>query len=120
VYHVSGVAVQICDDEIRVLHIGDVPESREQVAAFFRRDHDRFAVDSASTVDRGYGTGLGLSMVEMLADSAGWRVETTQSAEGGARFDITGVETADWSWPSHIRNQPERRADQSPTTCRPP
>ena len=38
------------------------------------------------------GTGFGLSIVERVADAHGWDVRVTDSADGGARFEITGVE----------------------------
>ena len=38
------------------------------------------------------GTGLGLSIVKQVVDAHGWEVRVTDSAEGGARFEITGVE----------------------------
>ncbi|WP_089649758.1 hybrid sensor histidine kinase/response regulator [Halobacterium hubeiense] len=38
------------------------------------------------------GTGFGLAIVEEIADAHGWEVEVTDSAEGGARFEFTGVE----------------------------
>lgn len=38
------------------------------------------------------GTGLGLSIVRRIADAHGWDVTITESANGGARFDITGVD----------------------------
>jgi PAS domain S-box-containing protein len=46
--------------------------------------------------DTGYstsedGTGFGLGIVEEVADTHGWTVRATESAEGGARFEITGV-----------------------------
>ena len=40
------------------------------------------------------GTGLGLSIVKQVADAHGWEVRVTDSAQGGARFEITGVELA--------------------------
>jgi len=39
------------------------------------------------------GTGFGLSIVERIADAHGWTVELTDGSDGGARFEITGVET---------------------------
>jgi PAS domain S-box-containing protein len=53
---------------------------------------DREAVFDAgySTADR--GTGFGLRIVEEIADAHGWAVGVTDSNEGGARFEITGVE----------------------------
>ncbi|UIP01470.1 PAS domain S-box protein (plasmid) [Halobaculum sp. CBA1158] len=40
----------------------------------------------------GDGTGLGLSIVETVVDAHGWSIAVTESAGGGARFDISGVE----------------------------
>ncbi|MFC4542907.1 PAS domain S-box protein [Halosolutus amylolyticus] len=34
------------------------------------------------------GTGLGLSIVTTIVDSHGWSIEVTESAAGGARFDV--------------------------------
>lgn len=47
--------------------------------------------------DSGYsesddGTGLGLRIVAEVADAHGWSVAVTESADGGARFEITGVD----------------------------
>jgi PAS domain S-box-containing protein len=41
------------------------------------------------------GTGLGLSIVSQVAAAHGWEVGLTESADGGARFEFTGVEFAD-------------------------
>lgn len=40
-----------------------------------------------------HGTGLGLAIVARIADLHGWSVEVRESADGGARFDVTGLET---------------------------
>lgn len=40
------------------------------------------------------GTGFGLSIVEEIADAHGWEITATAAADGGARFEITGVEIA--------------------------
>ncbi|MFB6278442.1 MAG: histidine kinase N-terminal 7TM domain-containing protein [Salinibacter sp.] len=50
--------------------------------------------------DAGYstreaGTGLGLNIVREIADAHGWDVRATDSAEGGASFEITNVEIAE-------------------------
>jgi PAS domain S-box-containing protein len=37
------------------------------------------------------GTGFGLPIVKQIADSHGWDVAVTESRDGGARFEITGV-----------------------------
>ncbi|MEF8913379.1 PAS domain-containing protein [Natronomonas sp.] len=47
--------------------------------------------------DPGYsgddGSGFGLAIVEAIADAHGWEVDVTESETGGARFEISGVET---------------------------
>jgi PAS domain S-box-containing protein len=47
--------------------------------------------------DRGYttaekGTGFGLAIVEEIVNAHGWTIDVTESADGGARFEITGVD----------------------------
>ncbi|NHN43326.1 PAS domain-containing protein [Halorubellus sp. JP-L1] len=37
------------------------------------------------------GTGFGLAIVAEIADAHGWTVTATESADGGARFEFTGV-----------------------------
>jgi len=56
--------------------------------------------DRESVFDAGYttadtGSGFGLSIVEEVAEAHGWDVTLTESAAGGARFEITGVQHAD-------------------------
>ncbi|MXR53016.1 PAS domain-containing protein [Halovenus sp. WSH3] len=47
-----------------------------------------------STTDE--GTGFGLRIVEQIVDAHGWDITVTDGAEGGARFEITGItETVD-------------------------
>lgn len=38
------------------------------------------------------GTGFGLSIVKQVVEAHGWTIDLTESAEHGARFEITGVE----------------------------
>jgi signal transduction histidine kinase len=38
------------------------------------------------------GTGLGLSIVTSIVDAHGWAIDVTESEDGGARFEITGVD----------------------------
>ena len=40
------------------------------------------------------GTGFGLRIVTQIVEEHGWEIDLGESAEGGARFEITGVETA--------------------------
>jgi PAS domain S-box-containing protein len=37
------------------------------------------------------GTGFGLAIVEQVVDAHGWELRVTDGADGGARFEITGV-----------------------------
>jgi len=39
------------------------------------------------------GTGFGLRIVEQIVEAHGWEIAVAESADGGARFEITGVET---------------------------
>jgi len=53
-----------------------------------------------SVFDAGYstdpeGTGLGLSVVEEIAEAHGWRIEVTDSDGGGARFEMTGIDVVE-------------------------
>jgi len=55
--------------------------------------------DRENVFETGYttqdaGNGFGLSIVAAVADAHGWDVSVTESERGGARFEITGVETA--------------------------
>lgn len=52
---------------------------------------DREKVFEANYTTTGDGAGLGLAIVTQAAEVHGWNVEVTESAEGGARFEITGV-----------------------------
>ncbi|MFT4922818.1 MAG: PAS domain S-box-containing protein, partial [Haloarculaceae archaeon] len=40
------------------------------------------------------GTGLGLAIVQRIAGAHGWEIRATNGSDGGARFEITGVEWA--------------------------
>lgn len=44
------------------------------------------------------GTGLGLSIVSEIVDAHGWTITATESQSGGARFEVTGVDSPQ---PSH-------------------
>jgi signal transduction histidine kinase len=41
------------------------------------------------------GTGFGLAIVEGIAEAHDWEVAVTSSGDGGARFEVTGVERVD-------------------------
>ena len=55
------------------------------------------AEDRGTIFQHGYstestGTGFGLSIVHKIAERHGWSIAATDSEEGGARFEITGVD----------------------------
>ena len=56
--------------------------------------------DRESVFESGYstdddGTGFGLAIVEEIAKAHGWHISITKSETGGARFEITGVNTTE-------------------------
>lgn len=54
-------------------------------------DH-RTDVFSAGFTTSSMGTGFGLTIVDQIADAHGWTVSVTESEDGGARFEFTGVD----------------------------
>jgi PAS domain S-box-containing protein len=56
-------------------------------------ESEREAVFEAGYSTNQDWTGFGLRIVEEVADAHGWEVAVTESAQGGARFEITGVES---------------------------
>jgi two-component sensor histidine kinase len=54
------------------------------------REH---AFDWGYTTD-GSGVGFGLGIVQRIAEAHGWTVSVTESAAGGARFEVRGVDCA--------------------------
>jgi PAS domain S-box-containing protein len=68
---------------------------------FFVEDdgHGIPAEERPTVFESGYstgeeGTGFGLTIVREVAEAHGWSVDLVEGAEGGARFEVTGVETA--------------------------
>jgi signal transduction histidine kinase len=53
-------------------------------------ERDRVFERGVSTADGGIG--FGLAIVERIAEAHGWTVTATESEDGGARFEVTGVE----------------------------
>ncbi|WP_267163514.1 sensor histidine kinase [Halovenus salina] len=57
--------------------------------------------ESGVTTQQG-GTGIGLSIVQKLVAAHGWTIEATDGSDGGARFEVTGVdlvaEPSEESW----------------------
>ena len=82
------------------IEIGRLPADADEPAGFYVAD-DGPGIDPDSrgdVFDPGYstasdGTGFGLAIVREMAVAHGWEVSVTESAAGGARFEIDGVET---------------------------
>ncbi|MFC7323983.1 sensor histidine kinase [Halorubrum rutilum] len=53
-------------------------------------ERDDVFVDGYSTAAS--GTGLGLTIIQQVVSAHGWEIAVTESAEGGARFEISGME----------------------------
>jgi len=79
------------------VRIGDLPDE----AGFYVEDDgpgipesDREAVFEAGHSTNADGTGFGLSIVQGIVEAHDWSVRAVESDDGGARFEITGVEYA--------------------------
>jgi signal transduction histidine kinase len=85
---------------VTAVRIGMVSNSDGDTHGFFIAD-DGVGVppDERETIlEDGYttsddGTGLGLSIISEIIDAHGWQLRVTESETGGARFEITGVES---------------------------
>ncbi|QZY00433.1 GAF domain-containing sensor histidine kinase [Halobaculum rubrum] len=77
------------------IRVGELPDG----SGFFVED-DGPGIPEAErgrVLDHGYstaedGTGFGLTIVTQIADAHGWDVTVAESDDGGARFEISGVE----------------------------
>jgi len=53
---------------------------------------DREEIFESGYTTTTYGTGFGLAIVSEIVDAHGWTIDVTEGAEGGARFEIRGLE----------------------------
>jgi signal transduction histidine kinase len=74
--------------------VGDLPDG-----FYVEDDGPGIPEDRRSKVtDAGYstregGTGFGLGIVAAIVEAHGWTLTVTESEDGGARFEVTGVES---------------------------
>lgn len=58
------------------------------------------AADRAQIFDEGHSTGagigLGLTIIQRVCEVHDWDVEVTDGRDGGARFEVTGIEFPEW------------------------
>ncbi|MFB6068545.1 MAG: PAS domain S-box protein [Halobacterium sp.] len=63
---------------------------------FVEDDGDGLSAAADDVFDAGYSTagdsGLGLAIVKRVVEAHGWEIRATDGRDGGARFEITGVE----------------------------
>ncbi|MEE6210626.1 ATP-binding protein [Salarchaeum sp. III] len=95
VEHGSTAPRTECGDDLLTVRVGALGGGR----GFYVADNGPgIPADERDAVfDRGYttaadGTGLGLNIVETIADAHGWTVEATESDDGGARFEVETTE----------------------------
>ncbi|MEY7848098.1 histidine kinase N-terminal 7TM domain-containing protein [Natrarchaeobius sp. A-rgal3] len=87
------------DGTIRIC-VGSLEEAGPKTGFYVADDGIGIDPDNRDRVlEEGYtvtgaGTGLGLSIVRQIAAAHGWTVSVTESDDGGARFEFSGVEPA--------------------------
>jgi len=55
------------------------------------------------------GTGLGLYIVDQIADAHGWRLAAAESETGGLQIEITGVQQAAPDGGAHVESEPPQK-----------
>jgi signal transduction histidine kinase len=96
---------QLCENLVRnaIEHAGEgvtvtVGELEDRNGFYIADDGEGIPEEEREEVfDTGYstsedGTGFGLSIVEEIVTAHGWDIDVTESKDGGARFEISGVE----------------------------
>lgn len=76
-----------------VVTVGELPDGFyiEDDGPGIPAEHRSAVFDFGFSTSEG-GTGFGLNIVESVVTSHGWDIRVTESAAGGARFEITSVE----------------------------
>ncbi|MCU4973618.1 PAS domain-containing protein [Halobacteria archaeon AArc-m2/3/4] len=67
--------------------------------------------------DTGYstsadGTGYGLSIVETIVTAHGWEIDVTDGVDGGARFEITGIDSLEWGVEAAPQSESENKSER--------
>ena len=89
-------AVEHGGDDVTVT-VGPV-DGEDDSGFYVADDGPGIPADDRETVfERGYstddgGTGFGLAIVNEIAEAHGWSVRVTESTDGGARFEVTGID----------------------------
>jgi len=92
-----GNAVEHGGDDVTVT----VGELNDRDGFYVADDGDGIPEEEREEVfETGYstaedGTGLGLRIVKRIVNAHDWEIQVVESDDGGARFEITGVETVE-------------------------
>lgn len=84
----------VAESQLVTITIGDLPDG-----FYVEDDGPGIPANERETVlDPGYstredGTGFGLSIVRDIAEAHRWDIAVTAGSEGGARFELRGIET---------------------------
>lgn len=79
-----------------VVHVGDLGDGfyvADTGSGIPEGDRDEIFDAGYSTADD--GTGFGLRIVEQIVKAHGWNISVTESRWGGARFEITGIDSTE-------------------------
>jgi len=90
------------NDDTVTVRVGLLDDATDDCRDFFIEDDGPGipADERDSVFEHGYttgedGTGLGLFIVRDIVDAHGWDVSVTEGTDGGARFEVTGVDPGD-------------------------
>ncbi|MFC5278064.1 PAS domain S-box protein [Halorubrum rubrum] len=85
-------------DDAVTITVGETPDGNgfyvEDDGAGIPPDARDDVFDPGYSTD-GNGTGFGLSIVRQVVEAHGWDIRVVEGSDGGARFEVTGVEFAD-------------------------
>jgi len=81
----EGVAIRVGD-----VADGDGVYVEDDGAGIPEDERDQVFVDGFTTGES--GTGLGLTIIQQVVSAHGWEVSVTEGDDGGARFEIRGME----------------------------
>jgi len=95
----GGTSPSIRVGPIEPIHLSTRADTDEGYTGFFVEDdgpgipEDRRTEIFELGESGGDGTGYGLTIVKEIAEAHGWTIRVSSSRDGGARFEITGVDT---------------------------
>jgi signal transduction histidine kinase len=76
-------------------------------------DDERGQIIETGYSTAGSGSGIGLAIVKRIVDAHDWEITVTDSEAGGARFEITAVETVDADGPRGVSHSASPGSDES-------